>query len=80
MTTEKKLGTDPAFPNYKIWKNPNAGGQDKLLSEGGMSTRLYIAAMMMQSIVRRDLELKYIPFCVESSYKIADELLKQENQ
>ena len=77
-----KLGHEPAFPGDTLELGP--GGEFKY-HETGMSKRFYAACAAMQGIVST---LTHGPeiaeydneFIAEASYKLADELLKQENQ
>lgn len=68
----KKLGQSPAF-SVTIEKD----------YEPGMSKRLYIATAIMQGLSNKFTGLystqKDIEGLVKQSYKIADEMLKQEN-
>lgn len=82
MEKEEKLGQEPAFPIEELQKNINDDGISELKPHLGMSKRFYAACAVMRGIsadtnVRLDEE--GIKRCVALSYKIADELLKQEN-
>jgi hypothetical protein len=69
---EKKLGLDYAFPNGMEINN-----------EYGMSKRFYAACAVMQGMCADTdvrLDAKGLIANVKLSYRIADELLKQENK
>ena len=71
----KKLGQEPAFPSND-YKHGNCG-----IHEIGMSKRFYAACAVMQGLSADPnvlLDSKGIESMVELSYKVADELLKQE--
>lgn len=71
----KKLGQEPAFPSNDD-KHGNCG-----IHEIGMSKRFYAACAVMQGLSADPnvlLDSKGIESMVELSYKVADELLKQE--
>lgn len=88
MEENKKLGQDPAFPTKVDHEN---GRMKKSYQIGetvgiypGISKRFYAACIAMTGILsnsnltnNNDFD---IPNAVRSSYQIADELLKQENQ
>lgn len=74
---EKKLGQDPAFPGVE------AIGDNKIIPFNGMDKRFYAACAAMQGIMAgRNITFDSLHprRVIEFSYKLADELLKQENE
>ena len=74
-----KLGQEPAFPvptncRLKLDSNGNVVNSP----EDGMSKRFYAACAAMQGLVAH-YGLAYSEQHAKESYKLADELLKQEN-
>ena len=77
----EKLGQEPAFPEL----NSEYDGQDRILpyQNSGMSKRFYAACTAMQGLVTSiplDNTAIWKQEIIEKSYKLADELLKQENE
>jgi len=79
MEKKNKLGQEPAYPNKRYDIN---GAMDRQYK--GMSKRFYAACAAMQGLTQRfigiyssDEDIKGI---VKQSYKLADELLRQENE
>jgi hypothetical protein len=71
---EEKLGQEPAFP-FESKEYGNVG-----INETGMSKRFYAACAAMQGLLsNQSYFVSSAIRVVEDSYKIADELLKQEN-
>ncbi len=84
---KEKQGTEPAFPKQETLRNDFSS---EVLESGsiGISKRLYIATKAMQGLVVGDknfdimykdgfLEPKEI---IKTAFKLADELLRQENE
>lgn len=73
MNEKQKLGQEPAFAN----------GSKNIINEdipNGMSKRFYAACAAMQGILAGGCNYTYnFQKLLENSYKLADELLKQEN-
>ena len=61
----EKLGQEAAFPMYQV--------------EGGMSKRFYAACAAMQGFISSGYEGS-ADVIAEMAYRVADELLKQENE
>ena len=72
MSTEK-LGRGPAFPANDDYYG-NTG-----IHEIGMSKRFYAACMAMQGLMTNNDDPAY-KYIAKASFKMADELLKQENK
>ena len=72
----EKLGMEAAFPRPV---NSAAGLYNK--SQKGMSKRLYIATQISKSLINKDEYFRNNDnqTLIKESYKITDELLKQEN-
>ena len=74
-----KLGQESAFPLIET--------KDTESVEPGMSKRFYAACAAMNGMLSGDSEVmfsqiitgNYAKDCIKASYKLADELLKQEN-
>ena len=88
---DEKLGLEPAFPSEVSIKGDGSIGNVQTgnysYQDYGMSKRFYAACAAMQGLLANDdliqrLEENGELFhdLVSSSYLIADELLKQENQ
>ena len=74
----EKLGQEPAFACECMSSNGNDGHIQE-----GMSKRFYAACAAMQGMLSSGKfaeGVAYNPAITELSYKIADELLKQENE
>ena len=73
----QKLGQEPAFAcTYEM----RISGQNKLCYHEGMSKRFYAACAAMQGMLANQ-SVTHIPdeIVIRTAYKLADELLKQEN-
>ena len=72
MNTEKQINA-PAFP-VESKEYGNIG-----INEIGMSKRFYAACMAMQGLMTNNDDPAY-KYIAKASFKMADELLKQENK
>lgn len=68
-TKNEKLGNEPAFPSKNVAR---ATGYPE-----GISKRFYAACMAMQGLMTNNDDPAY-EYIAKSSFKMADELLKQE--
>lgn len=74
----KNKGQQPVFPS--TYKLKDGLGSEWEEHEYGISTRLYIATKMMPGLIAGYINIDaHIEISVNRAYKIADELLKQEN-
>jgi hypothetical protein len=71
---DKKLGTEPVFPSVQL-DSLNGYIQE------GISKRLWIATQIFPSLVEYyDDKNDFLKETIEECYRVADELLKQENE
>lgn len=72
---KEKLGQGPAFP--VIFEYPSG----KIHASEGMTKRFFAATITMQGLIPLIIEHEYSYIeVVMMAYKLADELLKQENE
>lgn len=76
----KKLGQEPAFPTSEFGNTLPINSPQQ-----GMSKRFYAACCAMQGILASSVfsvgeNIQSSEWVVKTSYKYADELLKQENE
>lgn len=80
---KEKLGQEPAFPR-PIGEYKTVGDGKWSPAQKGMDKRFYAACAAMQGILSNGLANPDKPIrtitIIESAYKFADELLKQENE
>ncbi len=81
----KKLGQEPAFSREASFIPTHVkGGGESFKAQQGMSKRFYAACAAMQGILASyaGLQIAHFPegFIASESYKMADELLKQEEE
>ena len=75
--SNKKLGTEPAFPKPPTINPLSASTMYSGCS--GMSKRLWIATQITQGILASS-NPRYTEALVAQAYQYTDELLKQENE
>ena len=76
--SNKKLGTEPAFPKSPTINPLSASTMYSGCS--GMSKRLWIATQLLQGCINKKSKGLTIEEQVRAAYYFTDELLKQENE